>query len=145
MHHQARKEIKQQIKAGVPENQLYVISMPVGLEKKLEWLKSNEFRYKGSMYDVIRKEIRGGKIYFHCINDVKEAALFKDLDHFLAKTRLPINGKKSYNFKVFVKNYLISPTLTLEDPVAYNFPITLPIQKYELHYKEVISPPPRFA
>lgn len=81
------------IKAGVPEDKLVVFSFPGTIKDKpvaeFKWTKSNEFRYKGEMYDIVREEIAGDSIIYHCIHDVKESGLFNRwesyLDDYLAK------------------------------------------------------------
>ena len=44
------------------------------------WEDDDEFRYNGSIYDVIEKKIAGDKLKLRCIDDVKEAALVKKME-----------------------------------------------------------------
>ena len=52
-----RKEMKHKIKAGVPEDQLAKIIVNSENEQELDWKHGKEFRYKGIMYDVVKKEV----------------------------------------------------------------------------------------
>ena len=78
---EVRKEIKQQIKLGVPEGELIRITVNAANKHEFEWEHAREFHYKGSMYDVIRKEvIDEATTIYYCINDTKESILFANLD-----------------------------------------------------------------
>lgn len=78
---QIRKEIKRQIKRGVPENELHLISVKPGQDEQLDWQNEKEFIYKETFYDVVRKEtgVAGATLYY-CINDTQEEELFANLD-----------------------------------------------------------------
>ncbi len=79
-----RYEIKQQIKSGVAEEELVLLKIPRVLEEKansvFRRIHSKEFRYKGSMYDVIRQSDHGDTTWYYCIADVKESGLFAGLE-----------------------------------------------------------------
>jgi hypothetical protein len=45
--------------------------------KKLYWEDEEEFRYKGAMYDVIKKEQAGDEVRMLCIADVREYQLLE--------------------------------------------------------------------
>lgn len=81
-----RHEMKQRIKAGVPEDELVVlkISKSEELDEDIfEREHSREFRYKGQMYDVIRLVEQGDTTVYTCIHDVKESGLFEALDRMV--------------------------------------------------------------
>lgn len=78
---QIRREIKRQIKKGVPENELHLITVKQGQEEQLDWQNEKEFIYEGTFYDVVRIETRtAGATLYYCINDTQEEALFANLD-----------------------------------------------------------------
>jgi len=84
-----RHEMKQRIKAGVPEEDLVLLKIAKAEEQNsevFERIHSREFRYKGEMYDVIRLEEKGNTTYYTCIHDVKESKLFEQLDEMVVKT-----------------------------------------------------------
>ena len=75
-----RKEIKTRIKARVPEKDLIHLSFSQDQLKNLTWLKKNEFRFNGHLYDVVHRSIQeNGSVLLKCIDDVKEKVLFATL------------------------------------------------------------------
>ncbi len=82
---QIRREIKQQIKAGVAEEELVLLKIPGVLEESsnpvFQRIHSREFRYKGRMYDIIRQVDHGDITWYYCIVDVKESGLFASLEN----------------------------------------------------------------
>jgi hypothetical protein len=87
--HEIRQEIKQQIKAGVPEAELVLLKIPRKLEEKInpvfQRIHEREFRYCGSMYDIVRQETRGDTTWYYCVSDEKETLLFANLDEMARK------------------------------------------------------------
>ena len=85
--YQVRREIKQRIKAGVPEDELVLLEIPAALEENpgatFQRINGHEFRYQGTMYDVIRQERCGKVTRYYCINDEKETRLFANLDNLV--------------------------------------------------------------
>jgi heat shock protein HspQ len=77
--HEIRQEIKQQIKAGVPEGELVLFKL-ANDARPLWIIPDREFRANGGMYDVVRKEIHGDTTWYYCISDEKETQLFAHLD-----------------------------------------------------------------
>jgi len=75
-----RKEIKTQIKAGVPEKDLIQFLFKSTRLKKLVWIKKNEFRLNGRLYDVVHRVIHSdGTVTLKCIDDLHEKELFAKL------------------------------------------------------------------
>ncbi len=79
-----KKEVKQIIKAGIPQEELVLFSFQKSIFdediKDFKWTKKNEFRYKNEMYDIIKTELKSDSVYFYCFHDLKESKLFKNLD-----------------------------------------------------------------
>jgi len=81
--HEIRQEIKQQIKAGMPEDELVLLKIPNALahESRSFWsIPEREFRSNGVMYDVVRQEGHGDTTWYYCLADEKETRLFANLD-----------------------------------------------------------------
>lgn len=75
-----KKEIKQQIKKGVPQSELITFKLSKSEQAKMVWLDRNEFQLNGNLYDVIHKfRNDNGFLVLHCISDVKEKVLFATL------------------------------------------------------------------
>lgn len=76
-----RKEIKTAIKQGVPKEELHLLTFTAANYQELEWHNHKEFRYRGVMYDIVRKTINHTtSVTFECVSDTDETELFKDLD-----------------------------------------------------------------
>jgi hypothetical protein len=84
-----REEIKQQIKAGVPEEDLVLLKIARTLEAKpdpaFRRIHEGEFRYNGEMYDIIRRETHGDTTWYYCLSDEKETQLFANLDDLVKR------------------------------------------------------------
>lgn len=82
-----RQEIKTQIKQGVPKADLVEFKFARGGEKlkKLQWHNDHEFRYNGSMYDIVEKSETADSLIFKCVNDHQETLLFANLEKLLQK------------------------------------------------------------
>lgn len=83
---QIRRGIKRQIKRGLSEDDLHVITIHPKNSADLDWQEENEFIYKGDMFDIVKKEIRSdSSIVYYCINDKQEKSLFANLDEQVKK------------------------------------------------------------
>ncbi len=94
-----RHEIRQQIKAGIPEDELVLLKIPRSVQEnrdEFQRIHDHEFRYQGKMYDIIRQENHGEATWFLCISDEKETLLFARLDEQVKKEMktLPGNDKQ---------------------------------------------------
>ena len=105
--------MKMKIKAGVPEDQLAVITVNSQNENELHWKHSREFKYRGVMYDVVRKEQHNdhSTTYF-CVNDAQETQLFEDLNNIVFQ-----ESNSKHNNKNNVKRIidLFSSFLAIEE------------------------------
>lgn len=81
---QIRKEIKQQIKAGIPENELHSFNLSVQEYEKLEWVREDiEFGWNHEMFDIVKFDPKGDSIHLLCVNDKEETILFAELDKLM--------------------------------------------------------------
>lgn len=76
-----RKEVKQQLKAGVPENERAYFAFTQAEYDALKWIKPDkEFTLGAGFFDVIERHMdTDGTIHLACMNDRQEAELFADL------------------------------------------------------------------
>lgn len=87
--HYIKKDIKRRIKQGVPEGELAQIIYKPSNKNQFEWKHKAEFRYNGTMYDIVRREtLNDSTQIFYCINDEQETVLFKDLEKQLEEELL---------------------------------------------------------
>lgn len=75
-----QNEFRQYLKHSVSAKNLTLIKIPKNntLNHSIHFTKKDEFRYKGSMYDIVKKKINGDTIYYYCYNDKKEETLHKN-------------------------------------------------------------------
>ncbi len=79
LQHTVREEAEYEIRKGLKDEDLTLIVVTPGREQEITWTKKDrEFRYRGSMYDVVRIKVRDGKKYYYCLNDVKEKEIIAD-------------------------------------------------------------------
>jgi hypothetical protein len=141
LQRQIQQEVKTEIRKGLQEEELSLIVIPANGSQDILWTKKDkEFRYKGSMYDVVRTEVRGQKIYYYCLNDVKEKQLiarYQRTNRRKAKTLL--------NLKRVMGNKYFAETVSLKINLCQTG-ILLP--EYQKQYNSIIpetnSPPPEF-
>jgi hypothetical protein len=82
--HVIRYEIKQQIKAGVPEAELVLFKILEGKPNPaFQRVEEHEFRYDGKMYDIVRQVAHGDTSWYYCLCDEKETQLFANLDELV--------------------------------------------------------------
>ena len=76
-----RKEVKHQIKIGVPDADLTVIVVSEEIKNEIDWKNEGEFSFRGVMYDIVRKSSnKNGNLQLYCITDTQETLLFADLN-----------------------------------------------------------------
>ena len=82
-----RRAIKQEIKAGLDEDELHYFTFSAVEYAQLDWERENkEFRLGREMFDIIRMKNAGDTMELYCVNDTEEALLFAGLDE-LAKEK----------------------------------------------------------
>jgi hypothetical protein len=147
MQAQIRREIKMRIKESVPERDLVTIAVRVGDEDTLHWIKENEFRYTGGLFDVVRSHTSNDTTYYSCINDTQEELLFENLDAHI-RTQMNADGnpvKAADLFKGIAKDYCAQ---SLSFPVFT--PAGVPIRSTRdilmiSFTPDVPTPPPRIS
>ena len=148
-----KKEVKQIIKAGIPQEQLIMLAFHKNIYYKeinnFKWTKKNEFRYKSEMYDIIKTENRNDSVYFYCFHDLKESDLFKNLDFAVYNylQRNPSKNKEmfslltSFNQFYFTEfNNYLNQTKPYKD-IIYTFVSNITLEGLLLPS----NPPPIFA
>jgi hypothetical protein len=82
-----KKELKQQLLAGLPGHLLVELafSQP-DAKSQLRWEHAQEFEFQGRMYDVVRAEMRGDSLVYHCFEDHAETALNRQIRTLIAKS-----------------------------------------------------------
>ena len=144
-----RKEIKTRIKARIPEKDLIYHSFTPDQLKNLTWLKKNEFRFNGHLYDVVHRSIQeNGSVLLKCIDDIKEKVLFATLGETTANC---LGTEEHPTTLYFFVKQLFAPIehidiegfmLTLNVNDLSNYALCYLKQFYSV-FLENDSPPPR--
>ncbi len=137
-----KKEIKQKIKAGLQDEELTLIIAEPAQIKAFQWIKpGKEFMLNDRMYDVVRTENVNGKIYYYCIDDVREKEL---IAHWTKESRSRKDSEKW--FKRTIHHYYLPHCMRIVKQV-YCFEIDFLSLNYFLQsgYCDDPSPPPKNA
>ncbi|GAA4300029.1 hypothetical protein [Aestuariibaculum suncheonense] len=146
---QIRREVKQQMIAGIDKNDLVLLTFTQEeANKKLRWEHSKEFEFENNMYDVVIQESNGNTISFWCWLDHEETQLNKTLKTLFT---LALHDHKQHrhqqeNLLLFFK------TLFLNKNICYNFFNNETITISTNYHNNLISweftptiPPPEFG
>jgi hypothetical protein len=122
--YRVREEVKAVLKGTVPHHELLTLTFHTESllrgEYALQWIEPHEFRYNGSMYDIIQTSVDRDSTSYVCINDVQEERLFAHLDNHVQR-HMGDSGQpaKFDSFKdVFKDSLTRSQTLIAVLPLA---------------------------
>ena len=144
--HQIKREIVNQIKQGISEDELTSITISSENESQLIWKDSEEFSYKGTMYDIVHIEIldNNTKVY-HCISDNQETNLIAKYNKEFKKKRKDRNNRTN-SAKTIKYVQKINP-LPQKEELAFSNTAIRPNFVYHDNYAslslEISSPPPK--
>jgi len=112
MEYQAKRDIKKQIKKGLEDSDMVLLSLEhIASSKTFEWKKEGEeFVFEGQMYDIVKS--KNGMAY--CINDRQEQRLFANIDQLLKQYFASSKEKRQglqHIASIFFGEYLVPETL----------------------------------
>ena len=82
---QIKKEVKWEIIAGLNKEELVLLKFTQEeTQKNLRWQDSKEFEFKGQMYDLVEKSMKGDTVFYWCWVDDKETKLNQQLEKLVA-------------------------------------------------------------
>mgnify|MGYP001366550868 CR=1 FL=1 len=90
----------------IPDNEMHSKHTP------FRWMESDEFKYYGKMYDVIKHEKQGTNNIFYCINDKNEEQLFVRFEDFIKHgetSNLPYQQKSRSIISTIIKDAVNNP------------------------------------
>ena len=110
-----RKEIRDQIRQGLPEDQLTLFKIPLyqdhSFRKNFLFFEENEFRHNGVIYDLVKTRKEDNFILYYGIADFAETSLFSTLDTTVRKTMNTTEDGKNQMHHI---NQLISQIFMVE-------------------------------
>lgn len=148
--YQVKREIKQRIKHHVPIEELTTIVLTQQNSNEFDWEHEREFRYKGVMYDVVKKEsVNETTTLLHCITDSQETILFARLNDEVKKSMdSKNNGSHPIKnvFKLLSNIYFPSNEVTLNlDILLIKKPLTNYSCYYQIPFIGTTNPPPELV
>ncbi len=157
--HYIKKDIKRRIKQGVPEGELAQIIYKPSNKNQFDWKHEAEFRYNGTMYDIVRREtLNDSTQIFYCVNDSQETILFQDLEKQLEEELMISLHSKNKSRKAPTSAKTLYKTLAkyiTDNSVCFSdtdwMTISLKEDKKTCHYfnhyhslpVDIQSPPPK--
>jgi hypothetical protein len=136
-----QKEIRREIRQGLSENDLTLITVPFNDESGICWIKpGKEFTYRGEMYDVVKIKISNDKKFFYCINDIKEKKLIADFSKANAS-----NQKARKLLGNFLYLYVIQPESFFHINETSNHDFCIKSFDTSSNIEEVAVPPPKLT
>lgn len=141
-----RKETKTAIKYGVPQEEWLHFSID-SIADQIVWTKpGKEFRYKGTMYDVLHPDCANPSVLV-CIADVHESGLFEHLEELVANAGYGSNEKPGpikQVLKVFGSTYVQPNSFSLYNIVERDWMSHLTRYQHpgsSSHLSDVFHPP----
>jgi hypothetical protein len=134
-----QKEIRREIRLGLSEKDLTLISVPVNDESGICWIKpGKEFTFNGKMYDVVKITINNNRKIYYCIDDVKEKNLIAGF------SKIPESNQKARKLLAgFHYIYVIHPESFFHIIETANLDYCIKSFDTASSVKEVTIPPPK--
>jgi hypothetical protein len=150
-----QKEVKAEMKEILHSSLVnkYADQLVFSLEDKtsidgLEWKGSDEFSWKGEMYDLVESKTKNGKLVIRCINDKNETKLQKDYEKM---QKDDFKGKSSRNTATEILKFVNSiyvceivniPVLNIISKEKYFCTTGDNLRSFAT---DVLTPPPQLA
>lgn len=85
----ARHDVSEQIASGTTRASWITMTFPTTAllagKTGVQWLELDEFRYDGTLYDVVSREERGDTTVIVCYADIKETQVYAAIDHHTSR------------------------------------------------------------
>lgn len=119
--YQNKERITELIHKGILDNYLILLKIPKKSfsqnNASFQRIESDELKYKGNMYDIVKEENHDSLIYFYCISDEVEDEIIASLENYTSNNSFGNQLKNKYNqnfikqlLKDFLKDYLVAST-----------------------------------
>lgn len=145
--HEVKTELSQILNSQIELGVLSLLSFDQNEIQSLEWIKKNEFRYKGEMWDIVMTEKgEDGKIYFYCFLDKKEKHLLGQLEAHVNR-HIATEGRNKDNERNLTKNITKDYLPIVNEFLSPNNPIEIKFNNFLSNYHSLVlrkqKPPPK--
>jgi hypothetical protein len=117
------------------------------LDSELHWVKSDEFRYRGEMFDVVETTISNDTVHYLCYPDKKENILNKKITGMVnnAFGHHPFNKEHQKQIRNFFKSIYLPVSQTGHQQLFSSILPDWPFfrERMEGLDPEPLQPPPR--
>ena len=140
-----RKQIKRQVKMTIKQSKLKPHEILVFEATQIPdaiWVEPHEFIFGDQMYDVIKKEEKNGKTYYHCFKDSNENKVRK-LQEFIAKT---FHKKQPKIYEIGVAKIFAHPTfqyLCIQTTQEFFSFKKMKLARFKILQSEIFFPEPQ--
>ena len=140
---EVKKEMIHKISGILPSDLLTCIKFQKKDISRSDWIEKNEFEYKGSMYDVVKKEETSKYYLFYCINDEKEDILIKNYSrHFDDNKEKPTHNNSRTLITLIapaiLKNNILIKRIETFSSITNHFSFN-----YNSIWLDKVTPPPK--
>jgi hypothetical protein len=119
--YQNKERITELIHKGIVDDHLILLKIPKKITSQnnasFQRIESDELKYNGNMYDIVKEESHDGLIYFYCISDEVEDEIIASIESYTQNNSFNNQLKNKYNqnfikqlLKDLLKDYLIVST-----------------------------------
>lgn len=137
-----KEEIKEKIINDLPETELTVLKISSVDARKIRWMEDGkEFRYEGTMFDVVKSKQVSGITYYYCFCDIKESRLMSTLEK-LVKEQTDQSQPKTIQKKLRI-NYFVCDHLDATRRNGSTVHYRDYTSGYRVIFTDVLSPPPK--
>jgi hypothetical protein len=123
-------------------DEIVILKITPNERKNLQVLEDDEVRFKGEMYDVVKKIIKNNVLYIHAINDKKENRLFEILFKIDKNNDPNDHSAPVYAKNILIKNYILKETELFYFQFNKERFFTNTLLTYKSPAKDIILPPP---
>jgi hypothetical protein len=142
MQFSIQEKIEQEIKEGIKDKELTLITIPDKGESGIVWIKQDkEFRYKGDLFDVVKIRYKDQKRLYYCLNDHKEQQLISNFNKtHNSKKESAKKLKRNFNYGFYTERFIVIKNLFPADCV-----FSSSTGLYTPNIIDIHSPPPKSA
>lgn len=87
-----KREVRNLLAQNIPIENFELVRIPLYQHAvncgSFKMIESDEFIFNGKLFDVFSKEIKSDTVYFYCLHDDKEEALFSKLGNYFNNNRI---------------------------------------------------------
>jgi len=111
-----------------------------------KWVHLREFKYKGDMYDIVKKDENDKQLFLYCINDTKEKKLEEEFEKRVHKNSTEDKQRPATNNYHFISLSEPVPSEQIDIPLVYESVFSYwRTDSFKSLQLDIPSPPPRFV